>query len=118
MHVIEPEVDNVMRVKVSGKLTREEYADLVPKWEQAIAIHGKLRLLFEMEPGFTGWEPTAAFEDLKFSLSHRSDLERVAMVGEKKWEQFVATAAKLLLNFDVRYFDQSQVDQALTWLRE
>src|SRR5882762_8896000 len=63
MHTINPPVDNVLWVKVSGKLTKEEYADLVSSWEQVIAKHGKLRLLFEMEPDFTGWEPTAAWDD-------------------------------------------------------
>jgi hypothetical protein len=118
MHTINPPVDNVLWVKVNGKLSREEYTQLVPSWEQMIARYGKLRLLFQMEPGFTGWEPMAAWDDLKFSVSHRSELERVAMVGEKKWHETLTKLSKLLVNTEVRYFEDSQLDEAQRWLRE
>ncbi|HEX4085047.1 MAG TPA: STAS/SEC14 domain-containing protein [Chthoniobacteraceae bacterium] len=117
MHTINPPVDNILWVKVSGKLSKEEYADLVPSWEQMIARHGKLRLLFQMEPGFTGWEPGAALDDVKFSVSHRNDLERVAMVGNKKWEEWVSKIGKMLVNSEVRYFEDSELEQAQEWLR-
>jgi AAA+ ATPase superfamily predicted ATPase len=118
MHTINPPVDNVLWVKVNGKLTKEEYADLIPSWEQMIARHGKLRLLFQMEPGFEGWEPLAAWDDLKFSLSHGNELERVAMVGARKWEQFFAKLGSLLVNSEVRFFEETKIDEAQRWLRE
>ena len=117
MHEIKPPLDNVLWVKVSGKLTKEEYADLVPSWEKMIASHGKLRLLFQMEPGFTGWEPMAAWDDVKFSLSHQNELERVAMVGDKKWHELVTKLGSMLVNCDVRFYEEPQVDEALAWLR-
>jgi hypothetical protein len=117
MHTINPPVDNVLWVKVSGKLSREEYAELVPSWEQMIARYGKLRLLFQMEPGFAGWEPMAAWDDLKFSVSHRNELERVAMVGDKKWHEALTKLGKLLVNSEVRYFEDSELDEAQRWLR-
>ena len=118
MHTINPPVDNVLWVKVSGKLSREEYAELVPSWEQMIARHGKLRLLFQMEPGFAGWEPMAAWDDLKFSVSHRKEIERVAVVGAKKWHEFVAKLGTLLTHSEVRYFQEAELDEAQRWLRE
>jgi len=108
----------VLWVKVSGKLTNEEYAELVPSWEQMIAKFGRFRLLFQMEPGFKGWEPMAAWDDCKFSLSHRNEMERVAVVGDKKWHELVAKLGALLVNTEVRYFDDSQIEPAQEWLRE
>jgi hypothetical protein len=118
MHTITPPVDNVLWVKVNGKLSREEYADLVPSWEKMIAQYGKLRLLFQMEPGFTGWEPMAAWDDVKFSVSHQNELERVAMVGDTKWHEVFEKLGKLLVNSQVRYFDETQLAEAQAWLRE
>jgi hypothetical protein len=112
-----PPAGNVLWLKVSGKLSREEYADLVPKWEQVIAQCGSMRLLFQLEPGFSGWQPLAAFDDLKFSLAHRDDIERVAVVGEKRWHES-AKLWSLLVNSEVRYFEQFQLDEAQEWLRE
>ena len=118
MHTINPPVDNVLWVKVNGKLSKEEYAELVPSWEQMIARYGKFRLLFQMEAGFDGWEPLAAWDDLKFSVSHRNEMERVAIVGDKKWETLVAKLGAVLVNSEVRYFDDSRLDAAQQWLRE
>jgi hypothetical protein len=118
MHTINPPVDNVLWVKVSDKLTRQEYAELVPSWEQMIARHGKLRLLFQMEPGFKGWQPTAAWEDLKFSVTHRNELERVALVGERKWEAWVTKLGGMLVDADVRFFESADIEEAQRWLRE
>jgi hypothetical protein len=118
MHTINPPVDNVLWVKVSGKLSKEEYADLVPSWEAMMARYGKLRLLFQMEPGFTGWEPVAAWDDFKFSLSHRNEIERVAMVGDKKWQETVTKLGSLLVNSKVRYFEEAELHEAQKWLRE
>ena len=36
---------------------------------------------------FHGWDAGALWEDIKFDLKHFSDIERVAMVGEKKWQK-------------------------------
>jgi hypothetical protein len=118
MHTINPPVDNVLWVKVNGKLTKEEYADLVPSWEAMMARYGNLRLLFQMEPGFEGWEPMAAWDDMKFSVSHRNEMDRVAVVGAKKWHEFVAKLGSLMVNSQVRYFEETQLDEAQRWLRE
>lgn len=118
MHTIEQPVDNVLWVKVGGKLSRQEYAELVPSWEQMIARHGRLRLIFQMEPDFAGWEAGAALDDLKFSLGHRNDLERVAFVGGKKWEEFLMKLGSLLVHSQVRFFDASELAEAQRWVRE
>jgi len=118
MHEIKPPVDNVLWVKVNGTLSKQEYADLVPAWEAMIAKFGKLRLLFQMEPGFTGWGPLAACNDVKFSVSNRNEIERVAMVGAKKWHEYAAKLGAFLVNSEVQYFDDSELDAAQRWLRE
>ncbi len=118
MHQILPAKGNVHWVRVSGKLTREDYADLVPRWERMLEGHGRIRLLFEMAPDFEGWEPGAAWDDAKFSVSNRERLERVAMVGDKKWEQWAAKAGALLVKAEVRFFDSSNLESAVLWLKE
>jgi len=117
MHEIKPPIDDVLWVKVSGTLSNEDYADLVPSREKMIARFGKLKLLFEMEPGFTGWEPMAVWDDLKFSFSHRNDLERVAIVGSKKWEELAGKLWSALVQTEVKYFEQGEAEEALAWLR-
>ena len=60
----------VLEVQVSGKLGHEDYQDFVPKFEQLIKKHGKIRVLFEMVD-FQGWNAGALWDDIKFDLRGR-----------------------------------------------
>lgn len=76
----------VLEVVVSGKLTHDDYRHFVPAFEQRLKQHGKIRVLFEMND-FHGWDAAALWDDIKFDVAHFSDIDRLAMVGEKRWEQ-------------------------------
>ena len=102
---------------VSGKLTKADYEHFVPEFERLVRQHGKLRLLFDMT-GFLGWEAGALWEDIKFDIKHFADLERLAMVGEKKWQHGMATFCKPFTNATIRYFDHAEAVTARKWLGE
>lgn len=108
---------NVLEVRVTGKLTHEFYEALGPAVEQQIQQHGKLRILFEMHD-FHGWTAGALWDDVKFDFKHWKDIERLAIVGESKWEQSMATFCKPFTTAKVHYFDQSQAAAARAWVRE
>ena len=40
------------------------------------------------------------------------------MVGDRKWEQWMASFCKPFTKATVKYFDASEVDAAWKWLRE
>jgi len=106
----------VVEVKATGKLTTEDYKHFVPEIERLVQQHGKIRVLFEMRD-FHGWTAGALWQDLKFDLRHFRDIERLAIVGEKKWEAGMATFCKPFTTAKIRYFDQSQAEEARTWLK-
>lgn len=105
----------VLAVRVSGKLTKEDYGHFVPEIERLILQHGKLRLLCEMQD-FHGWTAGALWEDFKFDLKHFRDIERLAIVGETKWQKNMAVFCKPFTMASVRYFEHSQANEALAWL--
>ncbi len=103
--------------KLSGKLHDEDYEAFVPAVDAAIAAEGKVRLLAHFE-NFQGWDLHAAWDDLKFGIKHYSDFERVAMVGDRKWEEWMARFCKPFTRASVKYFDASEIEVAWSWLRE
>jgi hypothetical protein len=107
----------VLVVHVTGKLVRADYADFVPGFERLLRLHGKLRLLFDMT-GLHGWDAGAAWEDLKFDLKHFGDIERLAMVGDKKWQHGMAAFFKPFTSAATRYFDRADAVAARHWLKE
>ena len=107
----------VLEVHLSGKLTHEDYERFGPEVEDQIKLHGKVRLLVEMID-FHGWQAGALWDDIKFDLKHFRDIDRLAIVGDKKWEHGMATFCKPFTSAKVRYFDAADEDEARAWLDE
>ena len=109
---------NTIAVRASGRLTVEDYQTFLPLLETQIKRLGKISLLFEFD-NFSGWDLDAAKDDFNFGMKHLKDFERIAMVGDKSWEHWMALIAKpFLLSSEVRYFDRENLQQAWDWLRE
>jgi hypothetical protein len=106
-----------LQVKLSGKLTKEDYQHFVPEVERLIQREGKIRMLVQMHD-FHGWTMAALWEDIKFDLKHFAHIERLALVGERKWEAGMAVFCKPFTRASIRYFDEAQADEALRWLKE
>ena len=67
---------------------------------------------------FHGWEASAVWEDVKFGMKHLADIERIAMVGEKRWQRGMAIFSKPFIKAEVRYFDHTAAADARQWLAE
>jgi hypothetical protein len=105
----------IIAVRATGKLSKADYEHFVPEVERLIKQEGKIRLLFEMHD-FHGWEPGALWEDIKFDVKHFADIERIALVGEEKWEEWMASFCKPFTRATIRYFNQGQGAQARAWI--
>lgn len=116
-HLTESQAGKVLEVRVSGKLTHADYQAFVPEFERLVKEHGKIRVLFEMAD-FHGWEAGALWDDIKLDAGHFADIERIAMVGEKRWEQWMATVCKPFTTATIRYFDRAELEQARAWVNE
>jgi hypothetical protein len=104
-------------IHVSDKLTKQDYEHLVPEVERLVAKHGKIRMLFEMHE-FHGWSCGALWEDTKFALHHFGDIERLAVIGEKRWQKGMATFCKPFTKAEIRYFHPEQAEEARSWLQQ
>ncbi|QDV26455.1 SpoIIAA family protein [Aureliella helgolandensis] len=117
VELTELQAGNLLEIRVSGKLDRAAYDLFTPAVERQIETYGKVRILFEMHD-FHGWDAAALWEDIKFDVKHFNDIERLAIVGDKKWEHGMAVFCKPFTTASVRYFDTSDIDQARQWLGE
>ncbi len=107
----------VLAFKMSGKLHDEDYKKFVPLVDAAIAQQGKVRILAEFHD-FHGWDMHALWDDIKFSTTHCRVIERIALVGEKKWEEWMAKVCKPFTMAKIRYFEASEIEAAKAWLAE
>lgn len=115
LELVEEAGGKVLEVRVSNKLEKADYERFVPEVERLINQHGKIRILFDMRD-FHGWSLGALWDDIKFDLKHFKDIERLAMVGEKKWQEWMATFCRPFTTSRIRYFDHGEHDEARAWL--
>jgi hypothetical protein len=107
----------LIEVRLTGKLTKEAYEKLVPVVDQKINEFGKVRFLVILED-FHGWTMGALWEDTKFDLAHWRDIEKLAIVGETKWEEGMATFCKPFTAAKIKYFDHAKLEDARKWIAE
>ena len=113
----EEEGGKILAIHVSGKLAAADYEQLVPEFERLVRLHGRLRVRFDMT-GFHGWTAGALWEDTKFALHHFHDIDRLAVVGDRKWQEGMATFCKPFTAATIRYFDHADAAAAQAWLGE
>ena len=109
--------DNACGFKMSGKLHDADYQTFVPAIDAAITQHGKVRLLAQFHD-FQGWDLHALWDDIKFSTTHCTTIERIALVGDKTWEKWMAKVCKPFTMAKIQYFDISELEAAKSWLAE
>ncbi len=107
----------ILGFKMSGKLHDQDYQQFLPQVEAAIQSQGKIRLLAHFED-FHGWDLHALWDDTKFSAQHCADVERIALVGDKTWEEWMAKICRPFTKAKIEYFDVSQLESAWKWLEE
>jgi hypothetical protein len=108
---------NIIEVTISDRLTKEAYQAIVPRTEAAIKKYGKIRVLFVML-GFRGWDVGALWEDIKFDWKHFNHIERLAIVGETKWERGMGIFCRPFTTATVKYFELGELETAREWVRE
>ncbi|MDR9499790.1 MAG: STAS/SEC14 domain-containing protein [Hydrogenovibrio sp.] len=106
-----------LRLAAMGKLTHEDYEMIMPMIESALegvkdAKMNVLADLTEME----GWELRAAWDDFRLGMKHRQQFEKVAILGNKKWQEYSAKVGKWFVSGEVEYFEDEPA--ALAWLQE
>jgi len=115
VELVENAEAKTLEVSVSGKLSADDYETLEPGVDKLIESSGKIKILFIMHD-FHGWDLGAVWEDIKFATRHCRDIEKVAMVGEKTWEKWMATICKPFTMSSIKYFDAGEDDAARQWL--
>jgi hypothetical protein len=103
--------------KLSGKLHDEDYKKFVPLVDAELAKEGKVNVVAQFQE-FHGWDLHALWDDIKFATTHCSKIKKIALVGERKWEKWMAAVCKPFTLAKVRYFDATAVDAAKAWLAE
>jgi len=104
-----------IEITMIGKLTHEDYQIFVPMVDKALKKAKAIEadLLVDMRK-FKGWEFMAAWDDFKFGVKHRNAFKKMAIVGDKNWEDASTAMMSHLMTGEAKFFKERK--KALSWL--
>ena len=112
-----PIADRVHRITLSGLLTWAEFQTFLTQVETGnVFASGKVRILIQLE-NFAGWEPGDQWGDVSFFFRHDQDIERIAVVGEPRWQDEMQVF--LFADYrqaEARFFAETDLELARAWL--
>jgi hypothetical protein len=111
----------VIGLRASGKLTKEDYTEVLEPALKEAFTREEVRLLCEIEPGFEGLEAGALAEDLKTAFrlmigEERHRWKRVAIVTDIDWIRRATEAFAWIVPGEIKVFLLAERDDARAWV--
>lgn len=108
---------NLIAMQIGGKLTLEDYkASWVPRLEQAIETHGKVRVLIYLDETFDGWETAVLWEDAKVGLKNITAFHKIALVGGPEWIAKITEVVGHLMPGTIKTFPAGALEEGYSWI--
>ncbi|MFZ5466473.1 MAG: STAS/SEC14 domain-containing protein [Pseudomonadota bacterium] len=108
---------HVVGFTASGPVSAEDYESVfIPTIEAAIKDHGKVRVIYHLGPGFTGFTAGALWDDVKVGLAHLRAWERIAMVTDIDWIRGAGSILQFVLPCEVKVFANAELAEAIKWV--
>ncbi len=114
-----PGADDVIAIKLSGRLTKDDIGRCYDLLEAALDRNIKTHLFVEMDERWS-WDGNGLFQDIQRGIKLIGRLEkmgRVAVVSDQTWVRWAAKIESALLpHISYRTFKLDQRDAALAWV--
>ena len=109
--------DFCLTLKATGKLTHEDYETITPLIDSALGAveHAKVKALIDGTE-LEGWSLRAAWDDFRIGLKHGNEFEKIAILGNKNWQEMAAKIGSWFISGEIKYFEH--INDALIWLHD
>ena len=107
--------DFFLSLKAVGMLTHEDYETITPMIDSALdAVKEPHVNVFIDGTELDGWELRAAWDDFRIGLKHGNEFTKIAIYGNKRWQEMTAKIGAWFMTGEVKYFEVEE--EALSWL--
>ena len=110
--------ETVLGFIASGKLTDADFQDAYLPHVAAAAERGDVGILVQFADDFAGWDLHALWDEVSYHTKYARNIKRMALVGDGRWQGWLAKLTKPLPFLEVRYFPNADIDAAWAWLRQ
>jgi hypothetical protein len=113
LSTMERSTDKILGYKISGDMTKADYQTLAPVLSSLIAAQGSVSVLFDLT-GFGREKITALGSNVDFGQQFQGKIDKMALVGDSKWEHHLTKLAQPYDAKESKFFDTD--DDAWAWL--
>lgn len=113
--ILDKTLGNLIAIEVDGHINKSDYDKVTPLIEKAVREYGKVKVYIQIVK-IEGIEPSAFMEDIRTYFKHFNNVEKLAVVGNNKWQKFWTGLAGPFISGEVKFFEQSETAEAQTWV--
>ena len=107
----------ILGVQATGTFTNQDYKEfLVPRLEDLIKEHDKVRVLLYLDDNFQGWE-TEAMRSEPFGAQNKDKFQKIAVVGGSWWLSLEMKLITPFMSGEVRNFSREELTAAWSWIQ-
>ncbi|MBF9253425.1 STAS/SEC14 domain-containing protein [Pontibacter sp. 172403-2] len=115
LQFLEEANDDLVALRISAKVDKDDYDVMLPVLEEKIRQHGKIRVYAELMNVET-YTLKALWEEIKFDFKHLNNFSKAAIVGDAPWMNMVTVMAKPFTSAQVKHFDLAHRSDAWAWV--
>ena len=112
--------DDVVGIRVKGKVTADDIERAIGRIESKLKQHEQVSFIAEIE-ALSGVSPGALLKDITYGLQqlvHLDRFYRAAVVTDKRWiRAAVKLEARILPSVEVKAFYRAEREAAYAWAR-
>jgi hypothetical protein len=116
IRVIENMPLGTIGLEAVGKVTEDDYRDVLLPTVSAALERGDVRLLYVLGKDFDSYSPGALWADTKLFAGNRKAWRKVAIVSDADWLENSVKAFGWLMPGEVKVFETDEVNDAKKWL--
>ncbi|NQD35899.1 STAS/SEC14 domain-containing protein [Permianibacter sp. IMCC34836] len=110
--------DHVVGIAASGEVTADEYESvIIPAIEAKLAAYGRVWVLYQLGPAFTGFTSGALWDDLRLGVAHFRAWEKLAIVTDLDWMGGAIRLFGFALPCPVQIFPNAELAEAVRWIK-
>ena len=114
--IIEGLPPDVPAIEASGKVTHEDYRDVLIPTAEAMIAEGPIKMIYVIGEDFNGFDPKALWDDSVFGLKHWHEFSRIAVVTDHAWLSAMVNMFKPFFHGEVRLFRVAGFAAAKDWI--
>ena len=108
---------NVVGVVAIGEVTASDYEQVKIAVNAAVQMVGRVRLLLQVAPGFTG-HSAEAWNEARMGVIHFTDWEKIAVVTDEGWISGTVILLRFFASCPVKIFGNDALAEAKAWIVE